>query len=372
VVNVALDSKSNETSGGAFQATNLIHKYISNILDPSEIFSLPSLNRFERAVDTFQRIKDDMFENMYRQGVYKQTILDRKLHSQGVDFVVFGNPLGNISQIRHTPYITTLWDFGYTDIGDLAEMRTSRYGGVARKLITKNLHAACAIIVESDELSRRVNHSFQIEKQRIFVVKFVPHESYLSYVIEDNSSKTVEEQYLLYPANFWSHKNHHILLQAMNIFREKNRLSPTKLVLTGIDSGNRNYVFEKAKAMDLSEHIVFRGFVEQQDLIHLYLGAKAILFPTMLGPTNIPPLEAMSLGRFVSVSKESSHELEDFSGFEVNNSYDPSSWAKYFDPEWHPPKVDAKTNREVFIKRNHENELICRKLLDFVAFRTKL
>ncbi len=367
---IAIDGISNKTSGGAFQATNQIHNYISKILDPVEILSMPTLSRFERALDTLHRLRDKVLAEFYRQGIYKQSILDRKLYSQEVDFVLFVNPIGNVAQINHTPYVTTVWDLGYSDIGDLVEMRKTRYGGLAHKLMVKNLRTSSALIVESEELFRRIHHNFQIERQKIFIIKFVPHERFLSYPIKNTSSAGSE--YLLYPANFWSHKNHRLLLQSMFIFREKNNLSPTKLVFTGIDAGNKDHIVREAKAMNLSDYISFTGFIEQDELFHLYLGAKAILFPTLLGPTNIPPLEALALGKFLSVSEESSHELEEFSGFEINSGYEPLQWVKYFDPEWVPPEVDVKKNREILVKRNHENEIVLRKLLDFVVFRSRL
>jgi glycosyltransferase involved in cell wall biosynthesis len=371
-VKVAIDLSSDETSGGAFQATNQIHKYIKDLLDPTEIFNLPTLNRFERALDALNRLRCNIFEAMHRQGDYKRSILDKKLHSQGVDFVLFVNPLGNVAELTYTPYISTIWDFGYLDIGDLAEMRRTSYGRFARRLVNNNLHASSAVIVESKELLSRIHQNFQIDKRKIFVIRHVPCQSFLSYPIENLSSSGSKEEYLLYPANFWTHKNHHLLMQAMSTFMKVSHLPPTKLVFTGTDAGNMGHIVEKAKLFGISDYISFKGFVKQEELIKLYVGAKAVLFPSLLGPTNIPPLEAMSLGKFVAISEEGSYELEELSGYEISNGHSPMSWVKYFNPDWTPPSIDLTKNRESLAKRNHENLFTLRKLLDFVTFRARL
>jgi glycosyltransferase involved in cell wall biosynthesis len=59
---------------------------------------------------------------------------------------------------------------------------------------------------------------------------------------------------------------------------------------TGIGAGNKNHIFREAKTMNLSDQIIFTGFIEQDKLINLYLSAKAILSPSLLGITNMPPL----------------------------------------------------------------------------------
>jgi glycosyltransferase involved in cell wall biosynthesis len=156
------------------------------------------------------------------------------------------------------------------------------------------------------------------------------------------------------------------------MFKERTGKPPTDLVFTGSDSGNLDHIIGEARALGIYNHIKFKSFINQEELIILYRNAKAILFPTLLGPTNIPPLEAMSLGKYVSISPESSFELDDLSGFEINDSQNASVWVKFFDPDWIPPEVNALKNRKELIKRNHENEVTIRKLLEFIAHRIKI
>ena len=44
------------------------------------------------------------------------------------------------------------------------------------------------------------------------------------------------------------------------------------------------------------------GYVSDGELVTLYKRARALVMPTFFGPTNIPPLEAFSLGCPVAIS----------------------------------------------------------------------
>ena len=54
----------------------------------------------------------------------------------------------------------------------------------------------------------------------------------------------------------------------------------------------------------MESHVLIRGFVSDEQLIYLYRHAVALVMPTQIGPTNIPPLEAMALGCPVIVSNK--------------------------------------------------------------------
>ncbi|MGA7595807.1 MAG: glycosyltransferase, partial [Gallionella sp.] len=47
----------------------------------------------------------------------------------------------------------------------------------------------------------------------------------------------------------------------------------------------------------LDEQVRFLGFVPAEDMRGLYEGSLAVVMPTYFGPTNLPPLEAWSVGK---------------------------------------------------------------------------
>ncbi len=98
-------------------------------------------------------------------------------------------------------------------------------------------------------------------------------------------------KYIFYPAQFWPHKNHIRLLKALT------KLDASfNLVLTGYDHGNLSYVKHKVAEMRLTDRVKILGFVKSEELVLLYRNAYALVYPSLFGPDNIPPLEAMAVG----------------------------------------------------------------------------
>jgi glycosyltransferase involved in cell wall biosynthesis len=103
-------------------------------------------------------------------------------------------------------------------------------------------------------------------------------------------------RYLLYPANFWRHKNHELLLTAFGIYRAAHPQSDLKLVLTGAPSPRRDELMEAARRMGLSDWVVFPGYLSDEDFAALLAGSIAMIFPSIFEGFGMPVLEAMAAG----------------------------------------------------------------------------
>jgi glycosyltransferase involved in cell wall biosynthesis len=99
--------------------------------------------------------------------------------------------------------------------------------------------------------------------------------------------------YLLYPAQFWPHKNHITLVDMLADLHAAGR--SLHLVFSGSDKGNREHVESHVAQRGLTGSVVFAGFLESAALYQLYRHAFAMVFGSVMGPDNLPPLEAMAL-----------------------------------------------------------------------------
>jgi glycosyltransferase involved in cell wall biosynthesis len=120
--------------------------------------------------------------------------------------------------------------------------------------------------------------------------------------------KLEKHQFFFYPAQFWAHKNHAILLRA---FAEYVSLYPDyKLVLTGSDQGNLKYIRSLSHQLKIENNVLFLDFVSIELIHTFYRNTTALVMASYLGPTNIPPIEAMELGCPVICSDiEGHHEI---------------------------------------------------------------
>ncbi len=110
---------------------------------------------------------------------------------------------------------------------------------------------------------------------------------------------SLPERYLFYPAQFWPHKNHRRIIEALGTLRQREDLQ-IPIVFCGAHSGKIreetfNEIMSVAAELDVAKQIYYLGYVPDADMSALYAGAVALVMPTFFGPTNIPVLEAWKL-----------------------------------------------------------------------------
>ena len=108
--------------------------------------------------------------------------------------------------------------------------------------------------------------------------------------------------YILYPANFWPHKNHEKLLAAFALLRKGH--SELRLVLTGDDSLASQALREDLARM--APAVGVTGYVDDDELDRLMTGANCLVFPSLFEGFAIPVVEAMARGIPVACSRAAS------------------------------------------------------------------
>lgn len=110
------------------------------------------------------------------------------------------------------------------------------------------------------------------------------------------------DRFLLYPANFWRHKNHMMLLTAFGMYRNQHPESDLKLVLTGASVGRMGYLQEAVRTMGLQDWVVMPGFLPDDAFVSLLQSCRALIFPSLYEGFGMPVLEAMAAGKPVLCS----------------------------------------------------------------------
>lgn len=108
--------------------------------------------------------------------------------------------------------------------------------------------------------------------------------------------------YAFYPANYWSHKNHRMLLVAYGMYQHQFPNQALDLVFTGTLKTEENQLREAVKAMGMSEQVHFLGFLEEESLGAIWQGCKCLVFPSLYEGFGIPIVEAMAFKKPVLCS----------------------------------------------------------------------
>lgn len=158
------------------------------------------------------------------------------------------------------------------------------------------------ILVDSELGREQMVESYDIPGSRVHALPFIaPRYMHSRAVRPDfDDHYRLPGKYIFYPAQFWWHKNHGKLLEA--IARLKGELPDLKLVLSGGRQNAYDAVVKQVQDLDLGDDVVFAGYVPDADMPEFYRRARAMVMPTYYGPTNVPPLEAFAVGCPVAIS----------------------------------------------------------------------
>lgn len=222
--------------------------------------------------------------------------LERHLLKLHVDLVYFLSPSMRSVSLQHLNYIITVWDLCHRDTPEFPEVREFNQF-LSREFIYHNcLAQALVILVDSDVLADRIVTRYGVDRDRIIAMPFSPSPFFQDGRQESKDvlqKYTLKSNYLFYPAQFWSHKNHIRILEALLMLKEKEL--KLHMVFCGSDQGNRRYIEKIVQEYRLSDQVHILGFVPSKDMQALYQHCRAVVMPTYFGPTNLPPLEAWTL-----------------------------------------------------------------------------
>jgi glycosyltransferase involved in cell wall biosynthesis len=227
---------------------------------------------------------------------------ERQLLSQNIDLVYFLSPEFFARYLVRLNYITTVWDLCHRDDPEFPEVRWGGEFEARENNYRAILPRATAILVDSEQGKDNVVRRYGIDTERIYVMPFeaaqgsqLNDDDYSSAFINIQLKYKLDVPYVFYPAQFWAHKNHVYLLEGLKIL-ECRYGKKIGAIFAGCDQGNLDYVKEYVNKLSLQDRVRFAGFVPNSEIPYLYRQSLALVMPTYFGPTNIPPLEAFSLG----------------------------------------------------------------------------
>ena len=113
-------------------------------------------------------------------------------------------------------------------------------------------------------------------------------------------------EFLLYPANFWAHKNHRMLLTAFAIYRARHPESNLRLVCTGALENEKKALQEAVCRMGQKDWIILSGFLTEEEFAAIFASCLALVFPSLYEGFGLPVLEAMALEKPVICSNVTS------------------------------------------------------------------
>lgn len=227
-----------------------------------------------------------------------------RLSRNGIELMLFPAP-STLAFRTGLPYIMAIHDLQHRIHPEFPEVSANGEGKAREYLFANGVRYAEAILVDS-EVGREDVLEFYgnlTSPDRVRILPFVPP-PYLVRPSADEMNATLQSlrvpsSYLLFPAQFWPHKNHRRVTEAVAALH-KQQLDVT-VVMTGsasgpIRAGTLAQVREIVAREGVGNLVRILGYVDDTVMAGLYSGASGVLLPTFFGPTNIPIIEAWEMG----------------------------------------------------------------------------
>lgn len=188
-------------------------------------------------------------------------------------------------QHRYLPHLFSRFAYWKRDIGFRLQIMAHR-----------------SIMLSSEDSKRSCEHFYPAARGHTHVVRFaVPPKGKIDYgaarAIAD--SYQLPENYIFLPNQFWKHKNHLLVLEALKILRERGH--EITIAASGNQSDPRDPTYfpsVKAAIEDAALDRNFRllGLIPYQDLAPLGIASMALLNPSLFEGWSTTVEEALSWG----------------------------------------------------------------------------
>lgn len=239
--------------------------------------------------------------------VRSRPALKQWFESCGVDFMLYSWP-NRMSFECGIPYVMAIHDVQHRLQPEFPEVSADGEWQSREYYFRNGARYATLILADSEIGKEDILNLYSphgLTPDRVKVLPFLPA-CYLAVDVSASERQRVRivyglpERYLFYPAQFWPHKNHARIVQALGLLKQRSGRKFPIVFCGGKDGTIRQRTFEEVQLLSskfgLENEIHHLGYVPDQDMSALYAGAVALVMPTFFGPTNIPILEAWAFG----------------------------------------------------------------------------
>ena len=168
---------------------------------------------------------------------------------------------------------------------------------VVRRLFYRRSAVAADVIITISEFSKgEILSAYPIDADRVVVIPLGVDERFRPAGTATDRPPPTEAPYLLHVGDLHPRRDLVIALRALLEVRQLSGFDTLRLILVGVDRGSGADVLREARAAGAPGAAEIREGVSDADLIRLYQGARALIYPSRYEGFGLPLVEAMACG----------------------------------------------------------------------------
>ena len=384
-------------TGGIFHQTlntvnNLKNKEFSEI--NYEILVTPNVDKknfenFEKKLKIFKSHKYaerfyKLTKSKFIQLIFKKFKIinpfEKFIRSNNYDLILFLSPTKYIEYCGECNFIVNLFDFNHRIENSFPEYRKGGIIDETDSIIFTCVKKAFIIFVNSSEAKKDLKEIFRCPDNKISLLNYYSNLINIHKEIKQNEidRKNLENKFynlglkkneniFFYPAQFWPHKNHKYLIDVAKILFDKK--INFQFIFCGTKKINHDYIVNQIEINKLQSKIMIFDYLEDIEIISLYLNCLAVIMPTYVGRSSLPLIESFYFKKTIFYSKGIlDKEIEEYvNTFDLKNPNDLAEKIQEFLSDNKINFKDKKNEAFQFFLKNFQPEKSNQIIFDVIS-----
>lgn len=326
---IAIDARSYNWTGIGRYIRSLLHEYAA--FDRQNVYTIltgkSTVDQVRHDFPNWRGLRVEVVDDRYYSWP-EQTIFWWQLQRVSADLFHFAH--FNVPLLFNRPFVVTIHDA--TRFIFPGQRRQSLLQQIGYELVFAHAVSSARRVITVSHATRVELEHLPIHAAPITTIYESVDERFSQPVASLLTTKLgmllgTQHPYILYVGVWMSHKNLERLLEAFAVVRQRH--PDLKLVMTGKPKPGYDNLLVIARRLEITDAIIFVGFVSEELLPALYRQARCFVFVSLYEGFGLPALEAAAAGTPVIASNISS--IPEVMG----------SAAQYVNPESVPSIVTA-------------------------------
>lgn len=256
-----------------------------------------------------------LFNLLFFKKILKKLNIKNPFHSfllsNNIDFLIFNSPSYYVNYSEEINYACSIWNTEIRTINNFKEFIGDNFD-YQDNLIKKIIDKAFRVLVFSNKNKEDLLKYYRCNQDKIITQSLIP---YLPTIYNQKKNLInfqdlflklnfdTSKKWFFYPAQFWSHKNHKYVIDALK-FLDEPEYNDINFVFTGNDKGNLNYIKMLISSNKIENRIKILSYLKDEEIIAIYKNCFAVVIPTYVGRSSLPLLESLFFKKIIFYSKD--------------------------------------------------------------------